>query len=111
MAFLPDCRRSRATLAIDSRRRRLVFRRAGGRCHLPPLQFVATVRTPSGRLLYRGPAVAGRRLAGANLAGDAVLSAPLLPGLLQCDVQGPVLVVVRGHGLAAAGAIHCRGSR
>ena len=110
-AFLPDCRRGGGVrLSIEAGGPRLVLRRSGGRCHLPPLHFEATVRNRAGTLLYRGPALAREGLGGANLAGPATLSAPLLPGLLRCDVQAPVWIVVRGAGLSTAGAIRCRGS-
>ena len=89
---------------------RLVLIRSGPPCHLAPLRPEATVRDRTGRLLYRGPALGRRALGGVNLAGSQGISAPLLPGVLQCDVQGPVRIVVRGGGLVAGGAIHCRGS-
>jgi hypothetical protein len=109
-AFLPDCRRGAVSLSVEPPGQRLVLRRSGGRCHLSALQFEATVRDAPGNLLYRGPAVARGAFAGANLAGPARLSARLLPGVLRCDVQAPLRIVVRGGGLSAAGAIRCRGS-
>ena len=108
--FLPDCRRGRSRLSVDRRGRRLVFRYAGEPCHLPPLRFVATVRDAGGALLYRGPALGRGGLRSANLAGPSSVSAPLLPGVLHCDVQAPVDVVVRGRGLEASGRMRCRGS-
>lgn len=109
-AFLPDCRRGDVELSIARGGTRLVLRRSGGRCHIPALHFEATVRARSGALLYRGPALAREGLEGANLAGPATVSAALLPGLLRCDVQGPVRIVIRGAGLSTSGATHCRGS-
>ena len=108
--FLPDCRRGHSWLSIDRRGRGLVFRYAGEPCHLPPLHLVATVRDARGTLLYHGPALGRGGLAGANLAGPSSVSAPLLPGVLHCDVQVPVDVVVRGRGLEASGVMRCRGS-
>jgi hypothetical protein len=109
-AFLPDCRRGDVRLSIESVRRELVLRRSGGRCHLPALRFEATVSDGLGTLLYRGPALARGGFEGANLAGPGTVAAPLLPGLLHCDVQAPLRIVVRGGGLSARGAIRCRGS-
>jgi hypothetical protein len=109
-SFLPDCRRGRANLWIDPHGPRLVLQRSGAPCHVPALAFHATVRDVGGRVLYRGPALARGGLGAANLAGSEELAAALLPGVLRCDVQGPVRIVVRGGGLVAGGAIHCRGS-
>ena len=109
-AFLPDCRRGAVGLSIELPGQQLVLRRSGGRCHLPALRFEATVHDGLGHLLYRGPAVAREAIPGANLAGPTQLSARLLPGVLRCDVQAPLRIVVRGGGLSAAGAIRCRGS-
>lgn len=110
MAFLPSCRRDGMSLWIEPRGRRLVLVRSGRPCHLTPLRPEATVRDRTGRLLYRGPALGRRGLGGVNLAGSQGISALLLPGMLRCDVQGLVRIVVRGGGLVAGGAIHCRGS-
>ena len=110
-AFLPDCCRGDVELSIGGSGTRLVLRRSGGRCHLPALHFEATVRGRAGDLLYHGPALAREGLEGANLAGPATVSTALLPGLLHCDVQGPVRLVIRGAGLSTSGAIHCRGSQ
>jgi hypothetical protein len=110
MAFLPNCGRDGTSLWIQPRGPRLVLVRSGPPCHLAPLRPEATVRDQTGRLLYRGPALGRRGLGGVNLAGTQGISAPLLPGVLRCDVQGLVRIVVRGGGLVAGGAIHCRGS-
>jgi hypothetical protein len=109
-AFLPDCRRGAISLSVEPRGQQLFLQRSGGRCHLPALHFEATVHDALGNLLYRGPAVARGAFSGANLAGPAKLSARLLPGVLRCDVQAPLQIVIRGGGLSAAGAIRCRGS-
>jgi hypothetical protein len=107
-AFLPRCPARRLSLAV-ARGPALVLRYRGGPCQLrlPPLQ--ATVRDPAGKLLYRGPALR-RRALGGNLGNGAERSAPLVPGLLHCDVQAPVAVEVRGGGLAARGVTRCRGT-
>jgi hypothetical protein len=110
MAFLATCRRPGMALWIEPRGPQLVLARSGPPCHLPRLALEATVRNQAGRLLYRGPALRAGELGGVNLAGNQAVSAPLLPGVLRCDVQGPVRIVVRGSGLVAGGAIHCRGS-
>ncbi|HEX6701125.1 MAG TPA: hypothetical protein VF101_10385 [Gaiellaceae bacterium] len=111
-AFLPDCRRTGVgvSLSIEPRGPLLVLRRTGGRCHLPTLRFAATVRDSRGHLLYRGPALDRHGFPGGSFAGPVKLTADLLPGLLHCDVQGPVGVVVHGAGLSASGTIRCRGS-
>jgi hypothetical protein len=111
MAFLPNCGRDGMGLWIQPDGLRLVLVRSGPPCHLAQLRPEATVRDRTGRLLYRGPALGRRGLGGVNLAGTQGISAPLLPGVLRCDVQKPVQIVVRGGGLVAGGAIHCRGSR
>jgi hypothetical protein len=108
-AFLPDCRRG-LTVSIEGSTPRLVLHRSGGRCHLPPLRFEAIVRDGLGTLRYRGPALGRIGFEGRNLAGPVTVSAPLLPGVLRCDVQAPLRVAVHSSGLAASGAIRCRGS-
>jgi hypothetical protein len=110
MAFLPNCGRDGMGLWIEPSGPRLVLVRSGPPCHLAQLRPQATVRDETGRLLYRGPALGRRGLGGVNLAGSQGISAPLLPGVLRCDVQKPVQIVVRGGGLVTGGAIHCRGS-
>jgi hypothetical protein len=110
MAFLPSCGRDGMSLWIQPSGPTLVLLRSGPPCHLAPLRPEATVRDQTGRILYRGPALGRRGLGGVNLAGSQGISAPLLPGVLRCDVQKPVQIVVRGGGLAAGGTIHCRGS-
>jgi hypothetical protein len=108
-AFLPPCPVRRLSLAVV-RGPALLLRYRGGPCQLRLPRLQATVRDRAGRLLYRGPALRRHALAG-NLGNGAVRSAPLVPGLLHCDVQAPLAIEVRGAGLAAHGVTRCRGTR
>jgi hypothetical protein len=107
-AFLPRCPARRLSLTV-ARGPALVLRYRGFPCQLRLPRLEATVRDSGGKLVYRGPALRRNALAG-NLGNGAERSAPLVPGLLHCDVQAPLVVEVRGAGLAARGVTRCRGT-
>ena len=108
-AFLPRCPARRLSLALV-RGPAVVLRYHGAfPCQLRLPQLEATVRERTGTLLYRGPALRPHALSG-NLGNGARRSAPLVPGLLHCDVQAPLVVTLRGPGLEARGVTRCRGT-
>ena len=107
-AFLPRCSARGLSLAI-TRGPTLRLRYRGFPCQLRLPRLEATVHDPVGTLLYRGPALRRHALT-ENLGNGAERSAPLVPGLLHCDVQAPIVVEVRGGGLHARGVTRCRGT-
>jgi hypothetical protein len=106
--FLPTCSPRGLSLTVVPGPA-LLLRYRGGPCQLRRLRLEAVVRDPSGKLLYRGPALRSDALAG-NIGNGAERTAPLVPGLLHCDVQAPLAIEVRGAGLAARGVTRCRGT-
>ena len=108
-AFLPRCPVRRLSLALVRGPAVVLRYRGAFPCQLRLPQLEATVRDRTGTLLYRGPALRPHALSG-NLGNGAERSAPLVPGLLHCDVQTSLDVEVRGAGLAARGVTRCRGT-
>jgi hypothetical protein len=109
-AFLPRCPVRRLSLTVIRGPAVVLRYRGPFPCQLRLPQLEATVRERTGNLLYRGPALRPHALSG-NLGNGAERSAPLMPGLLHCDVQAPIRLEVRGGGLAAHGVTRCRGTR
>jgi hypothetical protein len=96
-AFLPDCPAADLRLVLGPGPT-LTLHFAGTRCHVPPLHLRAVVRTATGAVAYRGPAMSHEYLSG-NYAGEGVAHGRLL---------GPCGdVTISGSGLSASGRIRC----